>query len=679
VAAGAARNSALALAVALALGCPTARADQPGASATTGSPSAAGAGQEPIARYFAELERIGLLDVETGSEDTLRAEVGRAEALLRAGASLEAAVALYAIVESPRFRDFSDSVEYQNAEYYLGVALASSGAYGAALDHLGRVLARGPDATYFAPAHRRMVDIALETRDHAGVLDRLAGATRGKAIPPPGLPVEASGERAYLRARVAYDAGKLAEAEAGLITVSRKSRLFSSAMYLRGLIRVRRGEMRGASEALCEIAATPDDDSFTFVVDQRYFTVKDLARLGLGRIAHEGGDYDDAYYHYFQIPDDSDRLPEALFEAAWSMYQKRELGTARDLTTELARNHPDTPLAPEASLLAGYVELADCKFDDAQRHYDRLVARLRPVVAALEAIRRSPARRSQLFDRALARWREQERAPRERTAARAPATPTDTVLSLLRLDPEYVRLHDAVSGLRRAAGDAPHVVAEWRRLGGRLRGGKVARVASERGPEADQAAAAAELDGDVARLLDEVGRARIELRRGVRAGSLSRADADVEDARLRQLAASAETLSEKTARASQAADEGLVGDVSGSLGRMVAADLAAARALDRASARLATRLGRAADELSRRALEKLYRETRRVLDKARLGKIDAVIGQKRRLEIEVQDLAAGRFPAELHGRLWEAGLIGDDEEYWPFEGEFWADEYEGWR
>lgn len=664
----------IAVAAAVAAARP-ARADQPtGAASSTQAPAGSTAGDEPIARYFTELERIGLIDVATGSEEALTAEVGRAEALLREGASLEAAVALYAVVESPRFRDLSDSIEYQNAEYYLGVALASSGAYGAALDHLGRVLARGPDATYFAPAHRRMVDIGLETRDHAGVLDRLTRATRGQAIP-----VEASGERAYLRARVAYDAGRLAAAEAELVTVSRRSRLFSSAMYLRGLIRTRRGELRGAAEALCEIAATPDDDTFTFVVDQRYFTIKDLARLGLGRIAHEWGDYDDAYYHYFQIPDDSDRMPEALFEAAWSMYQKRELGTARDLTNELRRKHPATPLAPEAGLLAGYIELADCKFDEAQRHYDRLVAELGPVVAELEAIRRSPARRSALFDRALARWRDAESGPRDRAAPRAASTPGDTVLSLLRLDPGFVRLHDAVSGLRRAAGDAPHVVGEWRRLAGRLRGTRVARVAGERSLEADQAASAAELDQDVARLSDDVARARVELRRGVRAGTLSRAEAATEEERLRGLASAVETLSEKTARASESADEGLAGDEGGPLGRMVAADLAAARRLERASARLADELGRAADQLSRRALDQLYRETRRVLDKAKLGKIDAIIGQKRRLEIEVQDLAAGRFPAELHGRLWEAGLVGDDEEYWPFEGEFWADEYEGWR
>ena len=55
------------------------------------------------------------------------------------------------------------------------------------------------------------------------------------------------------------------------------------------------------------------------------------------------------------------------------------------------------------------------------------------------------------------------------------------------------------------------------------------------------------------------------------------------------------------------------------------------------------------------------------------------LAQKSAREVEVQDLAAGRFPEELRARLWNAGMIGDDEEYWPFQGEYWADEYEDWR
>ena len=84
-----------------------------------------------------------------------------------------------------------------------------------------------------------MVDIALETRDYEGVLARLSRSTRSD------MPVEAAGEQAYLRARIAYDAGKLDAAEGLLVPISRRSRLYSSALYLRGLIRTRRGQVAG--------------------------------------------------------------------------------------------------------------------------------------------------------------------------------------------------------------------------------------------------------------------------------------------------------------------------------------------------------------------------------------------------------------------------------------------------
>ncbi len=112
---------------------------------------------------------------------------------------------------------------------------------------------------------------------------------------------------------------------------------------------------------------------------------------------------------------------------------------------------------------------------------------------------------------------------------------------------------------------------------------------------------------------------------------------------------------------------------------LIEADISDARRLDKAAHGLVAKLGDAGDKLAIAAIDHLYEETRKVLDKAKLGKVDAVIGQKRKLDIEVQDLAAGRFPEELIGRLWNASMIGDDEEYWPFQGEYWADEYEGWR
>jgi hypothetical protein len=157
---------------------------------------------------------------------------------------------------------------------------------------------------------------------------------------------------------------------------------------------------------------------------------------------------------------------------------------------------------------------------------------------------------------------------------------------------------------------------------------------------------------------------------------------DVAAERLGQLdAADAELagMQERAEAASEAADKALLGKADPRLRQMIEADLARARALARQAAELARGIDEAADKIATRALAGLYVDLRRVLDKAKLGKIDAVIGTKRKLEIEVEDLAQGRFPPELFGRLYEEGMIGDDEVFWPPDAEFWKDEYSGWR
>src|SRR5262249_26360314 len=112
---------------------------------------------------------------------------------------------------------------------------------------------------------------------------------------------------------------------------------------------------------------------------------------------------------------------------------------------------------------------------------------------------------------------------------------------------------------------------------------------------------------------------------------------------------------------------------------MIAADLENARALSARAARLQARLHAASGQPGLAALVDLRGRVEEMLRRARLGKIDAVVGAKRKLEREIEDLAAGRFPPELFGRLHIEGLIGDDEEYWPPEAERWADEYENYK
>lgn len=634
-----------------------------------------------LAGYFQAMAQDKLVDIDSGNLTTLRAELGAAESLLRAGAALEAAVALFSIVESPRYAAFGDFVEMQNAEYDLALALLKSGSTGAAMTALERTLARGPSAPYWGPAHRRAVDLALETRDASGVLARIEAISASSATNDP-IPVSAAGERAYLRGRIAYDAGKLDESDAILGAITKKSRLYSSALYLRGVIAARQGKWKNSAAAMCEIADTPDDDRFTFVVDERYFTIKDLARLGLGRLAHEQAEFDDAYYHYFQIPEDSTYLSEALFEASWSMYQKRELATARDLVAEMLREFPTAPMWPEASLLAGYVELADCKFDESQAWYDKLVAKLDPIVAEMDRVRKDPAARRRLVASALTRWREQKKlgtVDGAKEGSRAAKDLDEELIALLRLDPAFVRLADAVNGAQRLVGESARGTQLWQGVARQVQATKVGKVTAGTSSEEDALTDATALAQEYGRLAEATERQLAELARARKSGAVAAPDAAAEEKRLTELLAKVKDKRADARRAADAAASALPSGATAGIKPLLERDVAEARRLDRASSELVDKLLAASDALSLRMVERLYKDTRRVLDKARLGKVDAVIGQKRKLDIQVQDLASGRFPAELIGRLWNAGMIGDDEEVWPMEGVYWADEYEGFR
>jgi len=227
-------------------------------------------------------------------------------------------------------------------------------------------------------------------------------------------------------------------AERELATVGKRSRFYAAALYLRGVIQAKSGRLRSAVRAFCAIVDTPDQDKFTFYVDDRYYRIKDLARLGLGRLAHEESRYNDAYYHYFQIPDDSARLPEALFEAAWSMYARGEDETARGLLEELARRFRAHPIAPEAALLRAHADLRSCAFDGAQRGFDGVVADFEPLRDEAEELLRDP-RRAQPSSGACSRREAVAEIGQTTTAG---ATLEDRLLGFTRVDPRFVRLHE---------------------------------------------------------------------------------------------------------------------------------------------------------------------------------------------------------------------------------------------
>jgi hypothetical protein len=240
-------------------------------------------------------------------------------------------------------------------------------------------------------------------------------------------------------------------------------------------------------------------------------------------------------------------------------------------------------------------------------------------------------------------------------------------------------LNDALTGLHELARSAPNNTRQWQNLAAQFGEKKVVAVSGEKSLEQEQLADANSVVEDMRRLRAQITSSKLDLARAKRDGIMPADVADDELKRLTELEAKITDSEKKALAVADGAADAVGKQASGGIRPLIQADIAEARRLDKAAQSLSAKLTAAGDELAQGAVEKLYNDVRRVLDKAKLGKIDAIIGQKRKLDIEVQDLAAGRFPEELIGKLWNASMIADDEEYWPWQGEYWADEYEGWR
>ncbi|MGH7298396.1 MAG: hypothetical protein ACRELB_25880, partial [Polyangiaceae bacterium] len=88
-------------------------------------------------------------------------------------------------------------------------------------------------------------------------------------------------------------------------------------------------------------------------------------------------------------------------------------------------------------------------------------------------------------------------------------------------------------------------------------------------------------------------------------------------------------------------------------------------------------LGDAETALAKDALHRLDLRLSRLLRRARLGRIESVLGRKRALEVEVEAIRLGYLPQDAVDSLDAARYLEDNEEYWPFEGDDWPDEYVG--
>jgi len=633
------------------------------------------------AAYLQELEKRGLIDATLGTPARLSDEVVAADADLVAGNVAQAAARLYAVVEGPRWQDLADADDFQDAEYRLAVALQRGASFDSSRRYFLRALGRGNKGVFYLPALRGFVDVCIEGQTLRACVEEAdrVGAT------------DMNEELAYLRGRAAFEGvspDPQMKAEDELARVTPKSRFYSSAIYLRGIMRVKQRDWKGASDALCVVADVKDGDSIRFFIDGRYYALRDLARIGLGRVAHEEGRYDDAFYHYFLIPQDSSRLPEALFEAAWSSLARKEYDLGARLIDAFMESFPRSPRAAEAKLLRATLLVKTCRFRLAEKTLVDFIQQHEPLIATIDRALADPATRQDLAEKLLQRELAKEEidlARKKALGARpagsapppppppgpAPTTVEGRLAELLQLDPRFFRLQSVLRGLRAGTTEAGFTERSWNDLESRVSGTKVQAVDRGLGPQQLLVAVQA-LGSEVTRLRN----ANAHAQRAAKATNQAQRTSELSPVQPFEERRQALLSSLEKALGSDASS-----DVVGQAGLlpMIHADRERATELKLRAARLDGKINRAAGQLLEQSLAEARGQLEDLLRRARLGQIDAVVGEKRRIEKQIENLAAGRFPPELFGKLHLEGLIGDDEVYWPPEQEIWLDEYENYK
>ncbi len=586
------------------------------------------------------------------SVDWLRDELSSIEAKIAAGRRDEAISDLVYFVESPRFRPFEKTAEGRAARFLLGDALGRGGAVGPARGNLRALLTGALSDTWYRRAARSLVDFGLESDQPERLLADLA-------VVPATAPEELRSDIAYLEGRAHERAQRPTQALAAYARVTPRSRFWAQATYLSGLIEVDRGRLKQGEQQFCKVAdSTLTPKSAPFFGGSDFFRVRDLARLGLGRVAHEQYRFDDSRYYYYLVPHDSDGLPEALYESATSRYEAKDYRAARDLIDELGALDRSHAYEDEVWLLDAYVDLATCDFARADKKLTAFLRRYEPVRDAAQRLTKDPAQMQQLVEAV------RTGADPASSGADLLASVARTLGALLRLDSAYAtasmrlaRLDHQLSGLRGAMGELDDV---RRRLAS----------PTELRPQSGDALSA-EPNDELSRVdsqLDELRRLIGEARRARRADPTQIQDLERE---LGALELRARALRKAAPAAAASAVPGT------DLGSLVADDREQATRLYAEAEKVRDEVAGNQTDLARDALVRLDRRLTRLLQRARLGRIETVLGQKRVLDVEVEALSQGLLPQKALDSLDAARFLRDDEEYWPFEGEDWEDEYVG--
>lgn len=265
----------------------------------------------------------------------------------------------------------AEAPERREAVFYLAESLWFSGRAVAARGYYEALAAAGVDAPYGRDSAVRLVEIASRLQDDAGIEAAFArfgeGFHTGEAVEP---------NVAYALAKSFFRRRQDAKADALFAQFDENGVRGRQALYFRGVIAVRRGDLDEAERFFDHLVRLPANNA-------EHAAVRDHARVSLARVRHERGAFAEAAELYAGLPDASPLRAEALHEKALSELRAGRARIAADDLDLFLIVFPEHALLPRVKLLRARALLAVERDLEAKEGYDAFAGEYAPASDAI--------------------------------------------------------------------------------------------------------------------------------------------------------------------------------------------------------------------------------------------------------------------------------------------------------
>jgi len=246
----------------------------------------------------------------------------------------EAATILLDVIEK-----YPGAQGYDDALVLLGESLFQDKDYNSARHYFEIEVGKSTGSRLEQKALERLIEIGLHLEDLEHVDDYLK---RLENIPAAQLEPSVP----YVRGKFAYFRGRPDEALGIFASIPPTSPYFLQSRYFAATVLVQKGDLPAAMAGFDGVARLP---AHTDAEKE----IQELARLAIGRLHYERGEFEQAREIYKGISRQSPYFEEAMSELSWTAIKAKDYRSAYRALDLMLLQNPDSPQAPELRLLMG--------------------------------------------------------------------------------------------------------------------------------------------------------------------------------------------------------------------------------------------------------------------------------------------------------------------------------------